>query len=74
MKKFFNKAKDTARENLRNIEISDQGNQQKGPESVRAPHVAASLGPPTAEDVIRYRFHWGTNLGSIFGISHILSS
>jgi len=72
MKKFFNKARDTARENLRNISIEDSGTQRPdGPDSVRAPHVAASLEPPTAEDVVRYRYHNGTNLGSIFGISSL---
>jgi len=61
MKKFFDKAKDTARENLRNF--NDQ------PEPSGAPQTAASLGPPTSEDVIRYRYYHGTNLGSIFSIS-----
>ncbi|CZS90374.1 related to Putative glucan 1,3-beta-glucosidase [Rhynchosporium graminicola] len=34
---------------------------------------ASTISAPTATDVLRYRYHWGTNLGSIFVLEKWLS-
>ena len=57
MKKFLSKAKST---------FNDQSSplsQQPPPSQVSHP---SSIGPPTVTDLLRYRYHNGTNLGSIF--------
>jgi aryl-phospho-beta-D-glucosidase BglC (GH1 family) len=59
MKKFLNKAKETFNEH----QSSSQSNNQQPISQAPQP---SSIGPPTATDLLRYRYHNGTNLGSIF--------
>ncbi|TVY42062.1 Glucan 1,3-beta-glucosidase [Lachnellula subtilissima] len=70
MKKFLNKAKDSYKEFQDNQHQSGDGGASQQP-MAQQPNQPVDLGPPASIDVLRYRYHHGTNLGSIFGISSI---
>ena len=67
MKKFLNKAKDS----YKDFQDNQSGSGAQQP--IQQPNQPVNLGPPTPNDVLRYRYHHGTNLGSIFGISPLIS-
>ncbi|KUJ07921.1 glycoside hydrolase [Mollisia scopiformis] len=62
MKKFFNKAKS---------QLQDSSSAQKPIPQQDQQNV---IRPPTAEDVIQYRYHHGVNLGSVFVLEKWLFS
>jgi hypothetical protein len=62
MRKFFNKAKSQFQDSSPPQKPIPQQNQQN------------AIQPPTAEDVIRYRYHHGVNLGSVFVLEKWLFS
>ncbi|TVY46202.1 putative glycosyl hydrolase [Lachnellula occidentalis] len=70
MKKFLNKAKDSYKEFQDNQHQSGGGGGFGGAPSQQPisqqPNQPVDLGPPAPNDVLRYRYHHGTNLGSIF--------
>ncbi|KAE8452370.1 hypothetical protein EG329_001070 [Mollisiaceae sp. DMI_Dod_QoI] len=63
MKKFFNKAKS---------QFQDSSSSSQKPIPHQNQHNV--IQPPTAEDVIRYRYHHGVNLGSVFVLEKWLFS
>ncbi|KAH7330186.1 glycoside hydrolase superfamily [Rhexocercosporidium sp. MPI-PUGE-AT-0058] len=69
MKKFLSKAK-AAFEDLADSDSPPPASSQKPNPQANQPSI---IQPPTAQDLLRYRFHWGTNLGSIFVLEKWLS-
>ncbi|CZR62026.1 related to Putative glucan 1,3-beta-glucosidase [Phialocephala subalpina] len=65
MKKFFNKAKSQLQE------FQDASSSQKPIPQQNQQNV---IHPPTSEDVIKYRYHHGVNLGSVFVLEKWLFS
>ncbi|PVH87315.1 glycoside hydrolase family 5 protein [Cadophora sp. DSE1049] len=68
MKKFLNKAK-AAFEELADSDSPSSSSQKP----IAQANQPSTIGPPTVLDLLRYRFHWGTNLGSIFVLEKWLS-
>ncbi|OQO03206.1 hypothetical protein B0A48_11461 [Cryoendolithus antarcticus] len=60
MKKFLNKAKDFGQQQVQ----QRQGNKQQPMAS--QPDGQNRIQPPTKQDVDRYRYHHGTNIGTLF--------
>ncbi|KAJ5047263.1 uncharacterized protein L3040_003100 [Drepanopeziza brunnea f. sp. 'multigermtubi'] len=65
MRKLLNKARSAFDELTDSHFIS-----QKPPSQADQP---STIGPPSTQDLLRYRYHWGTNLGSIFVLERWLS-
>ncbi|KAG0649690.1 hypothetical protein D0Z07_3962 [Hyphodiscus hymeniophilus] len=63
MKKFLNKAKDTFNDHQASSSFPFQSQPQAPLSQASLP---SSIRPPTVTDLLRYRYHNGTNLGSIF--------
>ncbi|KAH8662850.1 glycoside hydrolase superfamily [Tricladium varicosporioides] len=62
MKKFLNKAKESFSHHQSNFQSPLQSEKDQ-----------VNMSPPTPNDVFRYRYHLGTNLGSIFVLERWLS-
>ncbi|PBP18787.1 putative glucan 1,3-beta-glucosidase [Diplocarpon rosae] len=60
MRKFLNNAKAAV------DEFSDSPSSGFSQKIISQPHQPSTIRPPGTQDLLRYRFHWGTNLGSIF--------
>ena len=65
MKSFLNKAKSAIHSHDDNNDGSSFPAQQQQQQPMQADHPT-SLQPPTLADVTRYRYHHGTNIGSLF--------
>ncbi|KAL2067416.1 hypothetical protein VTL71DRAFT_1841 [Oculimacula yallundae] len=63
MKKLLSKAKGTI------SELTDSPSQKP----TTLANQPSTISAPTAIDVLRYRYHWGTNLGSVFVLEKWLS-
>ena len=72
MKKFLGKANAFIDEKLDSRQTPPS--QQQFTPQQSAPQSRRPLGPPTADDVLRYRYHHGTNLGSFFCLEKWLTS
>jgi len=70
MKKFLNKPKSSF-SNGQPQYPSYQGNQQQ--KTLKQDDTPSTIQPPSPLDVLRYRYHHGTNLGSIFVLEQWLS-
>ena len=70
MKKFLNKAKESFKMDHSEFP-SAQGNQQQ--KIIKQNDSPSHIQPPSPVDVLRYRYHHGTNLGSIFVLEQWLS-
>ncbi|CAL3964140.1 unnamed protein product [Diplocarpon coronariae] len=67
MKKLLNKAKAAF------DDFSDSASSGLSQKPTSQPNQPSTIGPPSTQDLLRYRFHWGTNLGSIFVLEKWLS-
>ncbi|CAG8950285.1 hypothetical protein HYFRA_00006777 [Hymenoscyphus fraxineus] len=68
MKKFFNKLE--AKADALSQEFLGQASPSKTPVHQNQP---STIQPPTSDDIFRYRYHHGANLGSIFVLEKWLS-
>lgn len=68
MRKFLNKAKDSSIG--RKVTSSKSAAQQQ---PLRQNDTPSTIQPATALEILRYRYHYGTNLGSIFVLEQWLS-
>lgn len=71
MKTFLNKAKSSFSKHGQSQSPSYQGTQQQ--KIVQQHDTASSIYPASPLDVIRYRYHHATNLGSIFVLEQWLT-
>ena len=70
MKKFMNKAKASLNKGQSDYP-SYQGQQQQ--KVIKQDDTASYIQPPSAIEVLRYRYNHGTNLGSVFVLEKWLS-
>lgn len=61
MRKFFDKAKSSLSDG--NSQFPSSHNKQQ---PMKKHDTPSTIGPPSTLDILRYRYHHGTNLGSIF--------
>ncbi|KAG9228995.1 glycoside hydrolase superfamily [Amylocarpus encephaloides] len=69
MKSFFNKLEDKVSSFSQEFLVHDSKAQQP----IQQQHQSSTILPPTPDDVFRYRYHHGTNLGSVFVLEKWLS-
>lgn len=67
MKKFLDKAKSSFKD-------SPHSQQQQQQQPLQTHDQPSTITPPSPLDIIRYRYHHGTNLGSIFVLEQWLSN